>query len=84
MAYRSGDFELDPVGRSLARRGQGLSVQPKVFDLLSCLVRQAGRVVSKQELLEQLWPDVHVSEASLQRAVSLLCKTLREGTSSKR
>ena len=63
----------------LSLRGQTLSVQPKVFDLLALLARHAGRVVSKQELMEQLWPEVHVSEASLQRAVSLLRRTLREG-----
>lgn len=80
MAYRFGEFELDESARSLALRGQGLSLQPKVFDLLAYLVRHAGRVVSKQELMEHLWPDVHVSEASLQRAVSLLRRTLREGS----
>jgi DNA-binding winged helix-turn-helix (wHTH) protein len=51
-----------------------------VFDLLAYLVRHAGRVVGKQELMDQLWPEVHVSEASLQRAVSLLRKALREGS----
>jgi len=79
MRYRFGEFELDELGRSLSLRGQALNVQPKVFDLLALLVRHAGRVVSKQELMEQLWAEVHVSEASLQRAVSLLRRTLREG-----
>ncbi len=80
MAYRFGEFELDEPGRCLVLRGQALNLQPKVFDLLAYLVRHAGRVVSKQELMEQLWPEVHVSEASLQRAVSLLRRTLREGS----
>ena len=79
MAHRFGEFELDESARSLALRGEGLNVQPKVFDLLAYLVRHAGRVVSKQELLEQLWPDVNVSEASLQRAISLLRRSLRQG-----
>src|SRR5262245_14921668 len=79
MGYRFGDFELDEAGRNLALRGQGLNLQPKVFDLLAYLVRHAGRVVSKHELMEHLWADTHVSEASLQRAVSVLRKTLREG-----
>ncbi|HVK80842.1 MAG TPA: winged helix-turn-helix domain-containing protein, partial [Verrucomicrobiae bacterium] len=43
------------------------------------LVRHAGRVVPKDELMEALWPDVHVTEASLQRAVSLARRALREG-----
>ena len=79
MANRFGEFELDEVGRTLSLRGRALEVQPKVFDLLAYLVGHAGRVVSKQELIEQLWPDVHVSEGSLQRAASLLRRTLREG-----
>ena len=79
MTYRFGDFELDEPARSLSLRRQPLNLQPKVFGLLAYLVRHAGRVVSKQELMEQLWPEVNVSEASLQRAVSLLRKTLREG-----
>lgn len=79
MAKRFGEFELDELGRALLLRGRPLNVQPKVFELLAYLVRHAGRAVTKQELLEQLWPDVHVSEGSLQRAVSLLRKTLRDG-----
>jgi DNA-binding winged helix-turn-helix (wHTH) protein len=79
MAQQFGDFALDVSGRSLVLRGQALSLQPKVFDLLAYLVEHAGRVVSKEELLAKLWPEVHVSEASLQRAVSVLRKTLREG-----
>jgi DNA-binding winged helix-turn-helix (wHTH) protein/tetratricopeptide (TPR) repeat protein len=79
MSCRFGDFELDELGRSLSLRGQALSVQPKVFELLSYLVRHAGRAIPKQELMQHLWPEVHVSEASLQRAVSLLRRTLREG-----
>lgn len=79
MIYQFGQFALDETSRSLTLRGQTLELQPKVFDLLVYLVRHAGRVVSKQELLEQLWPTVQVTEASLQRAVSVLRKTLRKG-----
>jgi tetratricopeptide (TPR) repeat protein len=79
MAHQFGQFELDEAGRSLALQGRALDLQPKVFDLLVHLVRHAGRVVSKEELMEQLWPGVHVTESSLQRAVSMLRKALRKG-----
>lgn len=79
MVCQFGDFELDESGRSLRLRGRALGLQPKIFDLLVYLLRHAGRVVTKHELMEHLWPEVHVTESSLQRAVSLLRKTLREG-----
>lgn len=76
---RFGAFTLDEAGRTLTLSGRSIELQPKVFDLLSYLVRHAGRVVPKDELMEALWPDVHVTEASLQRAVSLARRALREG-----
>jgi DNA-binding winged helix-turn-helix (wHTH) protein/ATP/maltotriose-dependent transcriptional regulator MalT len=79
MVFRFGDFELDETGRDLRLCGRSIDVQPKVFDLLAYLIRHAGRVVPKDELMDQLWPNVHVTEASLQRAVSLLRRTLKDG-----
>lgn len=79
MTYRFGEFELDEAGRTLSLRQRAVMLQPKVFDLLVYLLRHAGRVVSKDELLKHVWRDVHVTEASLQRAISLLRKALREG-----
>ncbi|MCB2137449.1 MAG: winged helix-turn-helix domain-containing protein [Rhodobacteraceae bacterium] len=54
-------------------------MQPRVFDLLVHLVRNAGRVVPKDELMDALWPDVIVTEASLQRLVSLARRALEPG-----
>jgi tetratricopeptide (TPR) repeat protein len=76
---RFGEFDLDAGGRELRLRGQVLDVQPKVFDLLAYFVRHAGRVIPKEELLDQVWPGVLVTEGSLQRAVSLLRQALRAG-----
>lgn len=76
---RFGDFELDENARSLTLRGAPVEVQPKIFDLLVFLTRNAGRVVAKAEIMDAIWPDVTVTEASLQRAASLLRATLREG-----
>lgn len=79
MVYRFGDFTLDEAARELAQRGEPVALQPLVFDLLAYLVRHAGRVVPKDELMDALWPDVHVTEASLQRAVSLARRALAVG-----
>ncbi|WP_181164458.1 winged helix-turn-helix domain-containing protein [Amaricoccus solimangrovi] len=76
MPTRFGHFELDENARSLTLRGAPQSLQPRVFDLLAYLVRNAGRVVPKDELMDALWPDLTVTEASLQRAVSLARRAL--------
>lgn len=83
MAYRFGDFELDEAARTLTFRRAVQPVQPRVFDLLVYLVRNAGRVVPKEELLNALWPDVIVTDASLQRAVSLARAALAVGNMDK-
>lgn len=77
--HRFGDFALDEAARSFTHCGQPIALQPRVFDLLAYLVRHAGRVVPKDELMDALWPDLHVTEASLQRAVSLARRALAVG-----
>lgn len=79
MLHRFGSFELDESARSLTLRGAAQKIQPRVFDLLAYLVRNAGRVVPKDELMDALWPDLTVTEASLQRAVSLARGALAAG-----
>jgi DNA-binding winged helix-turn-helix (wHTH) protein len=79
MVHVFGDYRLDADARTLTFREQPVAVQPLVFDLIACLVANGGRVVPKEELLDRLWPGVHVTEASLQRAVSLARAALRPG-----
>ena len=79
MSYRFGDFVLDETSQSLLLRNQIQDIQPRVFDLLCYLVKNAGRVVPKDELLDALWPGVIVTESSLQRAASLARRTLAAG-----
>ena len=79
MTFDFGPFQLDEPCRALRLNGRELTLQPRVFDLLVYLVRKRDQVVSKDELLGALWPNVTVTEGSLQRAASLLRATLREG-----
>ncbi|MGN8119696.1 winged helix-turn-helix domain-containing protein [Labrys sp. 22185] len=79
MLHRFGFFELDEGARALRLRGTAQKLQPRVFDLLVYLVRNAGRVVPKDELMDALWPNLNVTEASLQRAVSLARAALSVG-----
>lgn len=71
MLYSFGDFELDTAQRELRLNGQARPLQPKVYAVLEYLLRHRERVVSKREMLEDLWPDAYVTESSVQRAVSL-------------
>ncbi|MDA9502598.1 winged helix-turn-helix domain-containing protein [Bradyrhizobium sp. CCBAU 11357] len=79
MTLRFGPFELDEAGRALMRAQREVALQPRVFDLLVYLTRNRDRVVTKEELLDTLWPDVTVTDNSLQRAVSMLRGVLRKG-----
>ena len=75
-AYQFGDFELFPAERTLKRASEPIPLQPKAFDALLCLVRQAQHLVSKQELTQTLWPQVHVSEANLTNIIVSLRKLI--------
>jgi TolB-like protein/DNA-binding winged helix-turn-helix (wHTH) protein/Tfp pilus assembly protein PilF len=77
--YRFGEFELDPARRRLSRNGEELPLNPKAFDMLVELIRSSGAVVSKDELLERVWPDQIVEENNLSVHVSALRKLLGEG-----
>ncbi len=79
MSISFGRFVLDESTRALRLDGQECALQPLVFDLLVYLVRHRERVVAKDELLTKLWSGAIVTDGSLQRAVSLLRATLREG-----
>jgi DNA-binding NtrC family response regulator len=72
-----GNHVLDVEARRLLREGVPVHLEPKVMDLLICLMGSRGRFVSKDELKQALWPEVHVGEASLTRLVKQLRKTLR-------
>jgi DNA-binding winged helix-turn-helix (wHTH) protein/tetratricopeptide (TPR) repeat protein len=74
--YAFGEYALDVTDRRLTRRGDAIVVPPKAHDVLVALVRRAGRLVTKQELLNLVWPDTFVDEGILSVHVSTLRKTL--------
>ena len=65
MIYRFGDIELDTTLFELRRRGVPVSVEPQVFDVLTYLIVHRERVVTKEELLDNVWGDRFVSESAL-------------------
>jgi predicted ATPase/DNA-binding winged helix-turn-helix (wHTH) protein len=69
MIFAFGDCELDEERLELRRLSERVAVQPRVLDVLLYVVRRRDRVVLKQELLEAVWANVTVTEASLSRAI---------------
>jgi non-specific serine/threonine protein kinase len=76
IAYRFGRFELQPDERRLLAFGAPVHVGPHAFDLLVALVERSGHLVTKDKLLERVWPKVVVEENTLQVHVSALRKIL--------
>ncbi|MGX5804022.1 winged helix-turn-helix domain-containing tetratricopeptide repeat protein [Bradyrhizobium sp. Arg314] len=69
MALRIGGAVLDLDRGTLRRDGQIVPVRPKTFELLAFLTRNPGRVLSKEELLQAVWPGIIVSEDSLTQSI---------------
>ena len=67
--YRVEGAEVDTATRQIRFGGKRAEVQPKVFDLIEYLIRERDRVVSKDELFDEIWPSVVVSEASLTQSI---------------
>src|SRR5271169_2550078 len=74
--YRFGPFELQPDYRRLLKDGATISLRPRAFDLLAAPVERAGHLITKDELLDQVWPKMVVAEAALHVQVSALRKVL--------
>jgi non-specific serine/threonine protein kinase len=76
VCYRFRQFELQPGERRLYAAGKAVALTPRAFNLLVALVEREGRLATKEELLEQVWPRVIVEENTLHRHVSILRKVL--------
>src|SRR6202171_680323 len=74
--WRFADYEFDELGRELRVKGGVVELESKPLDILLQLLLHAGEVVTKEELLEAVWPDVMVVDGSLATAVSKLRKAM--------
>lgn len=79
--YQFGDFTLDLAEGRLSRAGADIALRAKAFELLCLLIRGRGRLFSKDELIDTLWPDVIASEDSLTQLVSAIRSALGPGAS---
>jgi DNA-binding winged helix-turn-helix (wHTH) protein len=74
--YSFGPYRLEPGARRLLRDGETVALGDHQFDVLVQLVSHAGSVISKDALIEAAWPDVAVTDNSLEQAISALRRTL--------
>jgi DNA-binding winged helix-turn-helix (wHTH) protein/Tol biopolymer transport system component len=74
--YRFGDFTLDLDGGFLRRGADAVPLRPKAFDALTYLVARHGRLVTKTELLEAIWPDAAVTDNSLAQCLAEIRRAL--------
>jgi DNA-binding winged helix-turn-helix (wHTH) protein/Tol biopolymer transport system component len=72
------EFELDTAKRLLLKAGRPLTLNPKAFDLLAVLVKNHGRILNKNELLETVWEGQFVEENNLSVQISALRKIFDE------
>lgn len=78
MALEFGECVLDPVARRLTCRGTTVPITLKAFDVLVLLLTNRPRAVSKAEILDRVWPNTFVSDASLARTINEIRKAIGE------
>jgi DNA-binding winged helix-turn-helix (wHTH) protein len=76
--YTFGPFRLDETERLLSGAQGIVPLTPKAFETLLFLVQHSGHVLSKDELMSEVWPDSFVEENNLAQNISLLRKALGE------
>jgi TolB-like protein/DNA-binding winged helix-turn-helix (wHTH) protein/Flp pilus assembly protein TadD len=80
IIYEFGRFVLDPQEKTLLADGQPIHLPAKEFETLLLLVENNGRALSKEEMLETIWPGIFVEENNLAKYVSRLRKLLDSGS----
>jgi transcriptional activator of cad operon len=73
---RIGDWCVDPISGQISRNGTAARLEARTMRLLLCLAARAGEVVSIDDLLNQVWSDVTVSQDSVYQAVASLRRLL--------
>ena len=74
--FEFGRYRLNPREHLLLRDGEPVALTPKAFEMLVVLVQRAGRLVDKDELLREIWPDTAVEESNVAQNVFALRRAL--------
>ncbi|HEU5237726.1 MAG TPA: winged helix-turn-helix domain-containing protein [Pyrinomonadaceae bacterium] len=81
LIYEFDDFQLEPDERKLLRHGQVIPLHGKAFEMLLVLIRNRGRLLTKDELFHLVWPDQIVEESNLTVNMSAIRRALGERAS---
>src|ERR1035437_7517812 len=76
--FKFGEFQVDPLARTLQREGEIVSLNLRAFDVLLYFVQNPGKVLSRDELLKNVWAESFVDENSLAQSISALRRALEE------
>lgn len=79
VVYRFGHFEINAAEGFFLRDGEVVPLTPKIFEMLLLLVRNNGRMLSKDEIMDTVWADSFVEETNLTSNISRLRKILHAG-----
>jgi adenylate cyclase len=77
--FQFGEYALDDVRGCLRTADREVELRPKSFEVLRCLVENAGRLVMKAELIKAVWPNVVVTDESLTRCISEVRHAIGDG-----
>lgn len=76
--FQFGKFQVDATARTLRREGVIVKLNSRAFDVLLYLVQNPGKLLTRDELLKNVWQDAFVDESSLPQSISLLRRALEE------
>src|SRR5580704_1356078 len=76
--FQFGDFQIDAQARTLRREEKIVTLNYRAFDVLLYFAQNPGRVLTRDELLKNVWPDTYVDENSLAQSISVLRRALDE------
>lgn len=65
VSYKAGNVEIDPSSRSVMVSGEPVNFTAKEYDLLEYFVTNAGRVISRDEILDSVWAGQHTSDSNV-------------------
>src|SRR6185503_16931784 len=82
--FRFDRFVLDPVNLRLADESGPIRLNHKAFDVLRVLIERRGLLVSKDQLLDEVWPDTHVSDGVLKVCMTEVRSALGDSASEPR
>src|SRR5262245_48722284 len=82
--YRFGAFQFDPHEQVLLKNDEIVPIETKTAQVLHMLLQKPGRVVEKQEISAEIWPETFVEERNIAQHVYTLRKVLREGKGGQR